>query len=92
MYHYRVKPRKQHDNNKKYHYDSDLSGYVNLAMAVVHQAKNDAEHLQGKEVRYFQNEWIRKSELIHFFESAWCDTLLGHTNFTGLDIKEKLGL
>ena len=93
MQYQRVKPRKNHDHNgTKYLYDSEISGYENLAFAIVHQAKLDAERLGGNDCVRYKYQWIRKDELIRFFESAWCDTLLGRSNITGADIKEKLGL
>lgn len=92
MSHYRVKPRKCYDRHSKFICDPEMSGYENLAMAIVHQAKTDAERLKGEEKVWTENRWIKKSELIRFFESAWCDTLLGRTNLSGRDIKEKIGL
>ena len=74
--------------------DTELRPYENLAMGIVAQAVTDSRKiLQGKKV-YAQHggQIIDQGELIHFFESRWCDVLLGTTDLTGHDIRRTVGI
>ena len=91
----RINPRKAFEQNgirKKPDAYAELGTYENLAAAIVLQAKQDAERLKGRECARLENQWVMASELIHFFESSWCQTLLGSTTLSSKEIREKVGI
>ena len=72
--------------------DENIVGYEGLAFGIVTQAVADARTIQaGKE---FHNPCvpITTQSLINFFESRWCDMLLGTTDLTGHDLRKKVGI
>lgn len=88
---HRVKPRKVkiHRNSAEF----ECSPHENLALAIVAQTINDARAMMdGRKVYASEgggsvSEW----ELLNFFQSKWCDVLLGTTDLTGEDIAERIG-
>ena len=86
----RVKPRRGRPT-----FEAEFDGYPheNLAAAIVNQAVSDAEDLVAGKLR---NPYVKGStskwELINFFRSKWCATLLGCTNLDGEEIIERMHL
>lgn len=84
-----VKPKKprQHRTPQEY----DLSPHENLALAIVVQAIADTRTLlaggtpKGGGI-------CSPHELLNFFKSQWCGTLLGTTEMQGDEIAERVGL
>lgn len=89
-----VKPCKQPISGaiKKFYGDPELEPYQNLAAAIVIQAKQDAKRLNGRKQAIMDNQLINSSELIRFFESAWCSMLLGDTALEGSEIRKLVGI
>lgn len=68
--------------------------HENLAAAIVYQAVKDAQDVvSGRTPRNpYQAGVVSKWELINFFRSKWCATLLSCTNLTGEEIIERTRL
>ena len=86
-----VKPNRGHPTVEM---EFDGLPHENLAAAIVYQAVRDAQDLAvGKKPKVPQHAWIvSKWELINFFRSRWCATLLACTNLTGEEIIERTHL
>lgn len=67
----------------------DLPWWSLLAIGIVSRACLDYRLLDTKNVDYrnASSGFICKDELDRFFESQWCDTLLGNTSFDGNFVK-----
>ena len=86
-----VKPRRPY---RQYKADPEAQPYENLAAAIVFQAVHDAKALKNGETMKAPNNTgiISKWELINFFRSKWCATLLGCTELSGEEIIERTGI
>lgn len=86
-----VKPRRPY---RQYRADPESPPMENLAAAIVYQAVQDAQALvQGNEFKAKNNAGlVTKWELINFFRSKWCATLLGCTELNGEEIIERTGI
>lgn len=71
--------------------DTELTGYENLAAAIINRAVQDARRLEQRGAVSRGAPKYNKRELISFFESSWCDALLGSTGYTGHDIRKAVG-
>lgn len=86
----RVKPRRGRPTM-----ESEFDGlpHENLAAAIVNQAVKDAEDLARGKLRVpLSRAGTSKWELINFFRSKWCATLLGCTDLDGEQIIERVHL
>jgi hypothetical protein len=71
----------------------DGEPHENLAVAIVNQAVKDAQDLaKGRLQMPLVAGSTSKWELINFFRSKWCGTLLGCTNVSGEEIIERMHL
>ena len=88
---HRVKARKVRAYKTPEEYD--LSPHENLAVAIVRQAVTDAQTLMdGGKFWGIGGNNVGKWELLNFFCSRWCGTLLGTTDLDGEEIAERIGL
>ena len=85
----RVKPRRGRPIPRE---EYDGEPHENLAVAVVAQAVKDAQDLASGKLIPLVSVSASKWELINFFRSKWCDTLLGCTNVSGEEIIERMHL
>lgn len=73
--------------------DPGFASYEALAAGIVAQAVADSKRLlQEKQAYKTDGMNITQQELVLFFESSWCDILLGTTDLNGHRVREMVGI
>lgn len=70
----------------------DASGMECLAVAIFDQTARDLRRLKatGKTYMHHMGDFISVDEIDAFFQSAWCEILLGGTSWTPEEVRARI--